>query len=150
MQKVGVYFCNLTAIHPSFGSSLAWTLHVTQLCLHPLGEEGSQDDYAANLSKIDKIAATMCSFPLNYPGRGSSIIKFPKESSLLSILHLCAHTLSPISAAKICPLLPTLISVPSQFGHVVTRDGYEKFWISNTCTWIPTKWRSVPTIILLW
>lgn len=51
-------YCN----HPSFGSRLAWSLHRAQLCLHPLGEEGSQDNYPANISKTDKIAKTVFSF----------------------------------------------------------------------------------------
>lgn len=130
----GGLFLHPTAIHLSCGSRLAWTLHIAQLCLHPLGEEGSQDNYPANLSKIDKIAETVFSFPLNYPRRGSSMIKLLRESSFFSILHLCVQTLSPISAAKICLLLHTLNSVPLQFGHKITRYGCEKFCISNTCT----------------
>lgn len=62
-QRVEAYFCNPTAIHPSFGSRLAWTLHIAQLCLHPLWGEESQDNYAANSSKKGKIAETVFSFP---------------------------------------------------------------------------------------
>lgn len=67
-------------LHPLSGSGLAWPLNVAQLCFHPLGEERSQDNYTANLSKKEKIVETVSHSPLNYPGRGSSMIKFLRES----------------------------------------------------------------------
>lgn len=62
-------FCP-AVIHPSSRSRLAWLPHLGQLCLHPLGEEGSQGNYPANLSEKDKIAEEFSHFPLNYLGGG--------------------------------------------------------------------------------
>lgn len=42
--------------------------------------------------KQTKLQKQCSHFPLNYPGRGASMIKFLRESSLLSILHLCTQT----------------------------------------------------------
>lgn len=129
-----------------FATLLQFTLHLNQdwlgLYMQPScvsthwGKKGVKMIILLICLKQTKLQKQCSHFPLNYPGRGSSMIKFLRESSLLSILHLCVQTLSPSSAAKICLLLPTLNSAPLQIGHIwqPLDHGYEKFCISNTCT----------------